>query len=92
MNVYESCDQNREGAEVTQVRCKGSELLAGLKTQSSKICVRAEHRTDALVCRPSLLALCCVVVVLGVAACVLLVLISQKQRVGGSGCEVRVTE
>lgn len=68
MNVYESCDQNREGAEVTQVRFKGSELLAALKTQkSSKICVRAEHRTNALVCLPSLLALCCVVVVLGVA-------------------------
>lgn len=32
MNVYESCDQDREGAEVTQGRFKGSELPAGLKT------------------------------------------------------------
>lgn len=29
--------------------------------------IGAEHRTNALVCLPSLLALCCVVVVLGVA-------------------------
>lgn len=69
MNVYESCDQNREGAEVTQVRFKVHQC-AGL----SPVFVGA--------------LLCCPV-------CVLLVLISQKQqkqRVGGSGREVRVTQ